>query len=893
MQAAVEATAVSPTTHAPYERPHCDRNPFFMTPAPARPHRESALAAQGLQPRCECGSWPVALARIDDSLRERGVMASRAVVLVPYTALGAEARRAWAARHARGLTAQALVPRFVTPRQWADTLAPWRGGAEDWSRDPARDALVAAGWLERVVRERIDPGLHRELVARLVDAATQLAPLAAARPPQDRQAWANAARGALAPVGGGNTRWEGLLAHVALAWVGASGFDTDVLWTPAARADAELLIHLPGHQCEPLSDALLRAWGDAGLRVAWGDTQEPAWAAARVHACVDFEHEALCAAACVIDHLNADRSPVALIANDRLLTRRVSALLLGAGVRVRDEAGWKLSTTQAGAAFMSLLRAAAPRASSDDVLDWLKLAPAFDHVQVRRAERALRSLGASLWSAAPQEHRPQGVDALLATLQSPRPLARWLRDIDAALHRSGQRAAFEADAAGLQLLSLLRLGDAAHELDGLGEAAGEGGQRRWSLARLSAWARDVLEGAGFQPDAEGAPQVVVLPLPQRLGREFAAVVAPGCDERHLPASPEPAGSWTHEQRMALGLPDREALRTALASAWSTLFDPAAPLDLLWRHQDSGESRLPSPLLEALPVAPVPSTLPVREVDSRGTVYPQPRAPALVPARLSASAYEDLRRCPYRFFALRQLRLSEADELDTEADARDLGNWLHNVLRAFHEQRRDARPGESADRAALDALAEQEAERMGLTHQAGAAGFLPYRAQWPSLRDAYLRWLQTHEAQGHRFIEAEVAHSALAGRWTLYGRLDRVDQDVAAQPLLIDYKTENRKKTLDRVKLPFEDTQLAFYAALLGAPDLRAGYLSLTDGRNGGDDAALLVEQTALLAARDALLDGIVSDLDRIADGATLPALGEGSSCEHCAARGLCRKDFMS
>src|SRR5690606_11494122 len=123
----------------------------------------------------------------------------------------------------------------------------------------------------------------------------------------------------------------------------------------------------------------------------------------------------------------------------------------------------------------------------------------------------------------------------------------------------------EADAAGQQLLTLLRLGEAAHELDGLGETAGEGAQHHWSLSRFSAWVREVLEGAGFQPEAEGVPQVVVLPLAQRMGRSFAAVVAPGCDERHLPASPEPGGTWTHEQRLALGLADREALRQAHAS----------------------------------------------------------------------------------------------------------------------------------------------------------------------------------------------------------------------------------------------------------------------------------------------------------------------------------------
>ena len=41
----------------------------------------------------------------------------------------------------------------------------------------------------------------------------------------------------------------------------------------------------------------------------------------------------------------------------------------------------------------------------------------------------------------------------------------------------------------------------------------------------------------------------------------------------------------------------------------------------------------------------------------------------------------------------------------------------------------------------------------------------------------------------------------------------------------------------------------------------------------------------------ALYEGMAHDLARIAAGAPLPALGDGSVCDWCEARGLCRKDF--
>ena len=128
-------------------------------------------------------------------------------------------------------------------------------------------------------------------------------------------------------------------------------------------------------------------------------------------------------------------------------------------------------------------------------------------------------------------------------------------------------------------------------------------------------------------------------------------------------------------------------------------------------------------------------------------------------------------------------------------------------------------------------------------------------------------------------------------WTLLGKLDRIDEQPSPEgaiAIVIDYKTESRSKTLARVKQPLEDTQLAFYAALLPAETLRAAYLSITDSRDG--DATRLIEQPEILSAREQLLGGLVNDLTRIAAGATLPALGEGAVCDFCAARGLCRKD---
>jgi ATP-dependent helicase/nuclease subunit B len=852
-------------------------------------------------------AWSLLVERIQRTLQDRSVPAGRAVVLVPYAQLMDAGRRAWARAHPNG-----FAPRFESSRNWAASLRPFMPGPGDLSMDMARDSLMAAALIDRVAPARADAALRAVMVNRLVEAARQLAPLAAAVPPEQRLAWAEPLRQSMAP-GVQSLHWEGLLATLALTWVSTSTYATDVLWSPLARsgAHADLLVVLQGFQQDPLAAALAARWGDQALVLPLSAMNVGAGASWQLHACGDAEDEAQRAAACVITQVNSGRVPVALVANDRVLTRRVSAMLQGAGVVVRDETGWKLSTTHAAAQLMSLLRAADARASMDDVLDLLKQATTWPEAQVLQLEQLVREAGVSRWRAALQHARlapalPEGLAALLEGLQAGRPLTSWLGDLSHVLKACGLWASLEADPAGQQLMQALRLGEgAAMELAGVADAiAGAGASRggaRFSLAAFTAWVRDVLEGASFMPRNMGEAAVVVLPLAQLLGRAFAATVVPGCDEAHLSPSPEPPGEWTSVQRELLGLPSREVLAQAAASAWqATLALPQ--LDVLWRTQDRGEAVLPSAWVLALPAQPGEDPREQRVLTPSPQPRPQPSAGDVLPESLSASAYQDLRDCPYRFFAMRQLRLIDAPELEAEPDQRDMGNWLHAVLRAFHEQRADARPGRDADRARLNQLADETAAAMGLNAGEGGAGFLPYQAVWPALREGYLDWLPGFEAgeggPGPRFVQAEAALSASTGPWQLYGKLDRIDVQDSPEgpiPFVIDYKTESRIKTTERVKEPLEDTQLAFYAALLPDENLRAAYLSITDKRGDAakDTPTLLIEQPEVLMAREQLREGLAHDMARVAAGQPMPALGEGRVCDFCAARGLCRKDFWT
>ena len=820
-------------------------------------------------------AWQGLLARIDAELRQLAAHPARSVVLLPYAQLMPLAARLWAAQFP-----DAFAPRFETTRNWATRAGWFTPGPHDLSFDHGRDLLTAAALLEGA-------GLAAQralLAGPLVEQATQLGQIAASLPPALRPDWAEQARGALPPVGDGPLALEAAVGRIAIAWAGGSDYATDVLFAPRVADALDALLIVPGLLPDPLTETLAEHYFEKAVLLQ--PESDAALGHIALHTCADAEDEAERAAACVLRQIEVGRVPVALIAGDRLLTRRINALLIERGAQLRDETGWKLSTTHAAAQLMAALHACAPRASTDDVLDWLKLAPAFDARQQRALERRLRRDAVRGWPQAAlltgDQPLTQHIESLRAPMMAARPLVDWLPALRTLLQGCGLWPLLAADVAGNAVIDALGLSDEALADWRDWPAA----QRRMGLAEFTRWVGEALEAASFRPPHPAAAQVVVLPLTQLLGRPFAALVLPGADEQRLPAAPEPPGPWSAAQRQALHLPTREDLRDAQAAAWALALR-VPQVDVLWRHtDDSGEPLLPSPLVQSLQLQELAALgaegREARFIQIRPTERPQPRGDALPTQPLSASGYEMLRACPYRFFALRQLGLAEEGELDVDIDKRDWGNWLHDTLRGFHEALRVA---PDADRLTLiDAAAEAATEALGPGLEPGE--FMPFAVAWPTLRDAYLQWLAKHEAGGAQFKLAEESIDTQRGPLRLKGQIDRIDEVTDGATLLIDYKTEPLARTRDRIKAGNEDTQLPFYALLSGADAPRAAYLNLAER-----EAPSLHELPELPMLAAQLYEGMAHDLARIAAGEPLPALGEGSVCGWCDARGLCRKDF--
>ena len=858
--------------------------------------------------------WAGIAAQTRGWLRRRGLPPRDTVVLVPFAQLLPSARRAFAAD-------ADWLPRIETVQTLAASLGPAAPGQAGQVTFDATTDLLSAGQLLRAQAwgsawaRRDALGFERAVVT-FVGTAHDLARAAFALPPRERTAHWAMARDLLAPLAGPGAT-ERLLARVAVEWASlAPAPATDRLFEAPAPA-AWIVVQAGG------PDALTtRLVAERDVPCLWLDADGPeadpfvaqlALPAPSIAVCDGFEHEAQCASAQVLEHLRRGERPVALIAQDRLLMRRVRAVLEREHLRVTDETGWKLSTTRAAAQVMALLQAARHDATTDAVFDWLKSGTAWAQAEggaaigaleteCRRADiaraaaldRAVSSpASARLWSAA--------AAVLQAfTAASRQPLQAWLDALATALAACGALPMLTGDDAGRQVIAALRLAPR-----GAVPTAWSTGANRVAMdfPAFRQWTDATLERATFIPATgfDEPADVFITPLARVMLRPFAAIVFPGADEAHLGAAPAHDTLLGDALAAQLGIATAAQRRTSELLAFAQALQAAPRVTLLRRRADGAKPLAVSPLLERLSLAlarrgmPLPAW-PDPRIDRPLAPTPirmtAPSAPALVPARLSASACEALRACPYRFFALNMLGLREPDELEREVEKREYGTWLHAVLFEFHQAR--TLPAEHAiEVARLHALAETQRVKQGIAD----ADFVPFAASFASLAPRYVAWLHERDADGARWLGGEEAlgtRPPQLGGTELHGVIDRTDEvrignTIATQ--LIDYKTGGAGKLRERVREPFEDTQLAFYALLMrgqGGGPLTAAYLALDDKAHVDE-----IEHKHVEASAAALLDGLADDLGRLRAGAGLAALGEGDACKHCAARGICRRDDWS
>lgn len=621
-----------------------------------------------------------------------------------------------------------------------------------------------------------------------------------------------------------------------------------------------------------------------------------------LHGADGLEAEAMCAAARIRAWLAEGRQRIGIVALDRLAARRLRAILERDRILIRDETGWTFSTAVVSHVLDRFFALIEDDFYFRDVLDLLKSPYVFAsepdaerHAQLPEFERALHRdnvvRGGDGFRRLAMERGLDTLAALLSRLNQaveamaagrPRTLAEWLDALLAALSSLGVVPAWERDTAGSQLLGLLRR---------LGRDLGRDATR-YEYRPWRDWLGMQLDRATFQESEIDSPIRLTHLHASRL-RDFEAVVVLGADAARLPAPPPP-GPFGDAIRRELGLP---GLDQARESARAALVDVLCAVDqvlITWQRSRNGDHNAASPWLESLRVfhrlaygsdLEAPGPVPTDGAEPAETGGPpMPPAPALdrPPARLSASAWQTLIDCPYRYFARHGLGLGEADEAAEETEKRHYGELLHRILARFH-----ARRPRLSDAPRAELSAELAALSDAVFDEAGLGDYLlrAWRYRWQHHIDDYIEWALAREVDGYRWRQGEVPLDRplvldSGATITLHGRLDRLD-DGPEGLAVIDYKARSLATLRAKMRVPGEDVQLAFYGLLSGAS--RAELLGLDDKRI---DSVGLPDFDRAVADEAERLRRVFDTLDL---GAGLPASGAASTCRWCEMRGLCRK----
>ena len=661
----------------------------------------------------------------------------------------------------------------------------------------------------------------------------------------------------------------------------------------------------------PRQDLLNGVWREAPLPLA---KRAQAFAAIHpdspintvisIHPAHNLELSARTAERILLAWLGEGRRRIALVALDRLLARRLRALLERRDILVQDETGWAFSTSAVSHVLERWLGLAGGRIWHKDLLDLLKSpflfadTPASRIQAVHGLEKALR------WHAAPVAlagfqtlARQEGLaeaQILLQRLQAAQALFPsrrlslhdWTRSLLGSLDHLGAKQALAMDPIGRQLLDLLsRL-----------EQETAGFHQRFSLADWRRWLFLHLEQTTFSDTSVESP-IRLTHLAAAHHRDLEAVLILGAGARHLPGR-QKTTVFNNGILRQLGLPDATAKEQITRDQLQDLLCRVPRAAFIWQAEADGD---PAPLspwllhLEAFHQAawglslmreiPISDGLPAgdgKAVDSAPRV-PRP------PARLSVSAWQSLVACPYQFFARHILGLNEQDEMPEEMDKAEYGSLVHRILARFHANHpvlAGTEPG------ILQTRLSELTTAIFTPVEARDFQATAWHLRWERHIPTYVAWALEHETAGWRFQSAETPLEKTvawgeSGQTLLYGRADRLDRkadEAGNHTAVLDYKTQARQTLKAKLDPAGEDVQLAAYAWLAGADE--AGFVTVDEKKV----TLMQAEGGEALAQRATAEAGRIAEtLAAMAAGQPLPAHGAPGTCAWCEMQGLCRR----
>ena len=630
-------------------------------------------------------------------------------------------------------------------------------------------------------------------------------------------------------------------------------------------------------QYAPVVEARM-GWSDVGL---WAETIDTSDAQAealrnvrqahskgwRLIAAKRFEELAWAAAKTIEQHLIDGKTQLALVAQDRLVARRVRALLsrLGPALNIRDETGWKLSTTRAAASlnsWLELIKAPKDGPSAKALLEFLQnpfldlgkilnrdaevciglIAELEDILVGSKAESGWKTFHLAIEGARANAAKTSGTmpsAALFELLQFAREHHHeWLtlkvdcsttyQLLQANLQATGMDQSLEKDSAGKQLLEVLKTFDLSKT------------QYQQTSIRLSEWLsllKTVIEGASYQEVGKEAKATLsILPLSSTRMRDFEAVVVVGCDEQQLPAYSEPLLFFSDALNQLLKTSTIAMQFVQQARDLSQLLVSCPSVDLLWQSKsNNGEPLRPSAWIQRLQNLVKWEAIPAQL--KKRAFEPRPMEMAVahfeedlpMPLSMSPSAYKALRDCPYRYYVRSLLGLRKNKEFDEGFDASLAGQTLHKLLKRFYQALKTQehtnpalKTNSDQRRAWMEQVLSVYSEQEFASLIEGDARVMGALRDWQKQIPSFVDWQLQRELAGWQYFDGEVKvgfdlpFKDVDGNPKIIrieGYADRYDINVDNNKLasVIDYKNQRFERVKVRAEHILDDPQLLIYA----------------------------------------------------------------------------------
>jgi len=638
----------------------------------------------------------------------------------------------------------------------------------------------------------------------------------------------------------------------------------------------------------------------------------------------DFEDAAWQGAGAIEKLLQDGHQHIALIAQDRLVARRMRALLarFGDGLSVHDETGWKLSTTRAAASVMSWMdvvhHPAGP--SSVELIDFLKnpyidwstfgithdqASDCLTFLEQRLIEADVRGTWSGFILALDSDNdETNTLVSIIRKLknQSNRWQAAsnsclaWLDLLEQDLIDLGMSAGLAQDIAGQQLLAslspmrLLR----HHPMK----------QVEW-LSLLSS----MLEDASYiESNPRQSASVTILPLSATRLRRFDAWVMVGCDDTQLPSLSDSPMFLSAQLKKLLGCKTQEAEFIQQAMDLSQLMTSHQHWRMIWQSVGTtGEPRQPSPWLQRLYVRH-PELLkdklevPTTSYEAMPISQPRPSLPGdfVKPTSISPSAYRALRECPYRYYVTRLLGLKERSGLEAEVDLSLVGKTLHAALYDFYHGLK-TQALENDNIYERTKLLKQRLYAISHKHFKPLlevdGRWLAAWIEWETLIPSWIDWHIQREQSGWVFHDGEKQVSfdlqTRFGDIRVSGFVDRLDIHPQEGVEVIDYKFSSKNSITKKKNNLQDDPQLVIYAKAVNEHDMvnrqpttTASWISVKE-----DDSRVEVDD--LQSEMKELPAQMIADIESLWGGSPMAASAPDSICQYCQARGICRKGMWS